>query len=278
MDGILIIDKPGGATSHDIVQRARKLLKTSRVGHLGTLDPMATGVLVAIALALVLFRETVPAALQEGRQYKLYVAAISVLGIAGPTAESNVVQVLGKLLKPGDVPGFTGTEAGGSVYLRWGKAIDIDITRYEVRRGAVGSDWDAGKTMVALTDALSCILPSQPEGTQEYSIKALDSVGGYSINPATISIVVTLDSGSVAISYRYNTYTPTNMAPVLTHALDFYSTNWALPANGGTASAQTSHSSGSYPPSMAINNDSTSTSGFWNSADATVPAGTWFST
>jgi len=46
MDGLLIIDKPGGVTSHDIVQRARKLLKTSRVGHLGTLDPMATGVLL----------------------------------------------------------------------------------------------------------------------------------------------------------------------------------------------------------------------------------------
>src|SRR5262245_650982 len=45
MDGILIIDKPGGITSHDVVQRVRKLLKTSRVGHLGTLDPMATGIL-----------------------------------------------------------------------------------------------------------------------------------------------------------------------------------------------------------------------------------------
>ena len=43
--GILIIDKPAGITSHDVVQRVRKLLKTSRVGHLGTLDPMATGVL-----------------------------------------------------------------------------------------------------------------------------------------------------------------------------------------------------------------------------------------
>ena len=43
MDGILIIDKPGGVTSHDVVQRVGKLLKTSRVGHLGTLDPMATG-------------------------------------------------------------------------------------------------------------------------------------------------------------------------------------------------------------------------------------------
>src|SRR5262245_28958106 len=46
LDGLLIIDKPGGVTSHDVVQRARKLLKTSRVGHLGTLDPMATGVLL----------------------------------------------------------------------------------------------------------------------------------------------------------------------------------------------------------------------------------------
>lgn len=45
MHGILIIDKPAGVTSHDVVQRIRKLLKTSKVGHLGTLDPMATGVL-----------------------------------------------------------------------------------------------------------------------------------------------------------------------------------------------------------------------------------------
>ena len=45
MNGILVIDKPGGVTSHDVVQRVRKLLKTHKVGHLGTLDPMATGVL-----------------------------------------------------------------------------------------------------------------------------------------------------------------------------------------------------------------------------------------
>src|SRR5438132_9525083 len=45
MNGILIIDKPEGMTSHDVVQAIRKRLKTSKVGHLGTLDPMATGVL-----------------------------------------------------------------------------------------------------------------------------------------------------------------------------------------------------------------------------------------
>jgi tRNA pseudouridine55 synthase len=44
--GLLIIDKPGGMTSHDVVARVRRLAGTRRVGHAGTLDPMATGVLV----------------------------------------------------------------------------------------------------------------------------------------------------------------------------------------------------------------------------------------
>ncbi|MBO0723621.1 MAG: tRNA pseudouridine(55) synthase TruB [Blastocatellia bacterium] len=46
LDGILVIDKPAGWTSHDVVARMRKLLKTRRIGHTGTLDPFATGVLV----------------------------------------------------------------------------------------------------------------------------------------------------------------------------------------------------------------------------------------
>jgi tRNA pseudouridine55 synthase len=45
MDGLLIIDKPEGPTSHDIVARIRRLYRLSRVGHTGTLDPMASGVL-----------------------------------------------------------------------------------------------------------------------------------------------------------------------------------------------------------------------------------------
>lgn len=45
-DGLLIIDKPDGWTSHDVVAKARYLAATRKVGHAGTLDPMATGVLV----------------------------------------------------------------------------------------------------------------------------------------------------------------------------------------------------------------------------------------
>ncbi len=44
--GLVIIDKPAGITSHDAVRRLRKVAKTRRVGHAGTLDPMATGVLI----------------------------------------------------------------------------------------------------------------------------------------------------------------------------------------------------------------------------------------
>ena len=45
-DGFVVVDKPVGLTSHDVVARLRRLARTRRVGHAGTLDPMATGVLV----------------------------------------------------------------------------------------------------------------------------------------------------------------------------------------------------------------------------------------
>ena len=45
-DGLIVIDKPQGVTSHDVVAAVRSVLHVKRVGHAGTLDPMATGVLV----------------------------------------------------------------------------------------------------------------------------------------------------------------------------------------------------------------------------------------
>ena len=46
LGGLVVVDKPGGLTSHDVVGRCRRIFSTRRVGHAGTLDPMATGVLV----------------------------------------------------------------------------------------------------------------------------------------------------------------------------------------------------------------------------------------
>ncbi len=47
-EGIVIVNKPDGITSHDVVERVRRKFKMRRVGHAGTLDPMATGVLVVL--------------------------------------------------------------------------------------------------------------------------------------------------------------------------------------------------------------------------------------
>jgi len=49
MNGVLIVDKPASLTSHDVVNRVRRMLSQKSVGHLGTLDPMATGVLPLVA-------------------------------------------------------------------------------------------------------------------------------------------------------------------------------------------------------------------------------------
>ena len=48
LDGVLIIDKPDGITSHDVVSRVRRILGERSVGHTGTLDPFASGVLVIL--------------------------------------------------------------------------------------------------------------------------------------------------------------------------------------------------------------------------------------
>ena len=47
-EGILVVDKPQGITSHDVVDKIRRLYQTRRVGHAGTLDPMATGLLIIL--------------------------------------------------------------------------------------------------------------------------------------------------------------------------------------------------------------------------------------
>jgi tRNA pseudouridine55 synthase len=48
MDGLLVVDKPSGPTSHDVVAQMRRALHETRIGHTGTLDPMATGVLLLV--------------------------------------------------------------------------------------------------------------------------------------------------------------------------------------------------------------------------------------
>lgn len=81
MDGLLIVDKPTGPTSHDVVARVRRILRERRVGHTGTLDPMASGV-----LPLVLGRATRLARFLSGSD-KTYEAEIR-LGVSTDTCDA----------------------------------------------------------------------------------------------------------------------------------------------------------------------------------------------
>ncbi|MCK4739136.1 MAG: tRNA pseudouridine(55) synthase TruB [Deltaproteobacteria bacterium] len=90
MDGVLVIDKPSGCTSHDVVSRVKRMLRAKKVGHLGTLDPMATGV-----LPLVINRATKWATKLEGSE-KEYLAVMK-LGEETDTqdAEGQVIATKG---------------------------------------------------------------------------------------------------------------------------------------------------------------------------------------
>jgi tRNA pseudouridine55 synthase len=71
MLGILVIDKPPGMTSHDVVDRVRRRLGTRRVGHAGSLDPMATGVLVVAVGPATRFLQYLPL---EPKEYEATIA------------------------------------------------------------------------------------------------------------------------------------------------------------------------------------------------------------
>ncbi len=99
-DGILLIDKPAGMTSHDVVFRIRRLFGTKKVGHTGTLDPMATGVLV------VLLGRAAKASEYVSHDEKVYEATLR-LGLTTDTED-----VTGTVLTTSDtIPDATAVEA-----------------------------------------------------------------------------------------------------------------------------------------------------------------------
>lgn len=126
MDGILNIDKAAGMTSHDVVARVRRLLQTKRVGHAGTLDPDATGVLVVavgIATRLLPFLPTEP---------KIYVARIA-FGVATDSEDAS-----GRVVREADASALT-AEALQTVLPRFTGEIDqippmVSAVHYEGKR------------------------------------------------------------------------------------------------------------------------------------------------
>jgi tRNA pseudouridine55 synthase len=101
LDGILVVDKPRGKTSHDVVETVRRLAGFRQIGHLGTLDPLATGVLV-----LVLGRATRLARFYAGRR-KRYTCAIR-FGFATDTYDAD-----GEALGPDSAPVLDAEQIAG---------------------------------------------------------------------------------------------------------------------------------------------------------------------
>src|SRR6187402_3236381 len=81
-DGLLLVDKEGGFTSHDVVQKVRRILRQKKIGHCGTLDPDATGLLLlTLGTATRLTRFLI-------RAPKVYEGAIR-LGVATDTYDAS---------------------------------------------------------------------------------------------------------------------------------------------------------------------------------------------
>jgi tRNA pseudouridine55 synthase len=138
LNGVLVIDKPPGPTSHDVVNRMRKVTGQRRVGHVGTLDPLATGVLplclgpaTRIAQLLQQGRKQYRATLEFGLITDSQDISGSILEkravpeLAGPEIERVLEQFTGEIeqipplysaIKRGGVPLYRFARAGRDVY------------------------------------------------------------------------------------------------------------------------------------------------------------------
>ena len=106
MDGVLVVDKPSGPTSHDVVARVRRALRTKRIGHTGTLDPLATGV-----LPLVIGRATRLAPFLSSDR-KSYEAGVR-LGCATVTYDADERLAAG--LRPPPAPDLSREQVGAAL-------------------------------------------------------------------------------------------------------------------------------------------------------------------
>ncbi|HEY6495687.1 MAG TPA: tRNA pseudouridine(55) synthase TruB [Trebonia sp.] len=157
--GLVIVDKPGGMTSHDVVARVRRLAHTRRVGHAGTLDPMATGVLVigvekATRLLghLMLTEKTYQATIRLGQSTSTDDAEGEPAGGSPATAvtrealDEQVAKLTGEILQvPSSVSAIKVNGQRAYKLTRAGEAPELaarPVTVYEFRVTAVRADSD----------------------------------------------------------------------------------------------------------------------------------------
>jgi len=167
--GLIIVDKPGGMTSHDVVARIRKLAGTRRVGHAGTLDPMATGVLVVgvekatrLLGYLTLTEKEYAATIRLGQSTSTDDAegepihGASARGISREAIDAEVARLTGEIsqvppgvsaIKVGGQRAYKLTRAGAAPDLAARQVTVYDFTVTDVRQGAPGDFLDVDATI-----------------------------------------------------------------------------------------------------------------------------------
>jgi tRNA pseudouridine55 synthase len=174
VSGVVVVDKPTGWTSHQVVGRARRLLGTRKVGHAGTLDPMASGVLVLgvgratrLLGRLALTDKAYDATIRLGQSTVTDDAEGDLTGTAGAedladdAVEEALVLFRGRIkqvpssvsaIKVGGVRSYARVRSGGAVSLA---ARPVTVTRFELRarRDLVADD---GTAIVDLDVVVEC--------------------------------------------------------------------------------------------------------------------------
>jgi tRNA pseudouridine55 synthase len=150
-DGLLIVDKPAGWTSHDVVARCRRLCGTRKVGHAGTLDPMATGVLV-----LGINRATKLLTFLVGAD-KTYTATIR-LGQSTITDDAQ-----GEIITSHDVAGLTAKAVGRAVAGLTGEIAQVPSSVSAIKV-------DGQRSYARVRAGQDVVLPARPVTVSRFDI------------------------------------------------------------------------------------------------------------
>ncbi len=206
--GLVIVDKPGGMTSHDVVARVRRLAGTKKVGHAGTLDPMATGVLVVgvekatrLLGYLMLTEKEYAATIRLGQSTSTddaegeITGTASAAGVSAETLHEAVAGLVGKILqvppvvsaiKVGGQRAYKLTRAGAPPELAARPVTVYEFTVTAPRREGDTLDLDAtvrcssGTYIRALARDLGAALGTGGHLTQLRRTR----VGGYGVTDA----------------------------------------------------------------------------------------------
>jgi tRNA pseudouridine55 synthase len=182
MHGALIIDKPAGWTSHDVVARARRIIGERRVGHTGTLDPFATGVLVLLIGQATRLAQFLSDAEKEyeavirlgyatdtgdatGKREEFHAKAQSSQSFSSAEIEAAMASLRGEISQT--PPMFSAKKVGGRKL-------------YELARAGAEVEREPIKVMIREFEALtSGDLDLEPDGTADLSVRVVCSAGTY---------------------------------------------------------------------------------------------------